>query len=197
MTDEQPTRLQTLWRSLPAPDVTLSPEEMRARARALERTLRARNWREYIAAAMVIATFGWYATLPEPATPMWPIANIAVIFGILVTVWKMRELAPRPLPPVAPTSMLVTFYRSELVRQRDGLRKVWLWYIGPSVPGCLLWFAALWIGDAEALRTTERAIALGTAAGIWLCVSAGVIGVNLMAAARLQRMIDAIDDERT
>jgi hypothetical protein len=197
MTDEQPTRLQTLWRAMPAPGVTMSPDEMRARARALERSLRARNWREYIAAAVVIAAFGWYATLPEPATPLWPIANVAIILGTLVTVWKMRHLAPRPLPPAAPTATLVIVYRAELVRQRDGLRKVWLWYIGPSAPGFVLWFIALWIGDPEALRTTERAIALATAAGIWLCVSAGIIAVNLMAAAGLQRMIDAIDDDRS
>lgn len=198
MSNEQKNHdLQSLWQSQPAPHVSISMDEMRARAATFERKVRRRNWTEYVASGFVIVAFGWYATWPEPATPLWPIANIAIIVGTLVMIWNLHRFGPDRAPDEAPVATLLDFHRGELVRQRDALRTVWLWYIGPFAPGLVLWFAALWIGTPEAQQTATWGMGLALAAGVSVAVSAGIIALNLFGAARLQRLIDEIDSYRT
>lgn len=198
MSNEQKNHdLQSLWQSQPAPQVSISLDEMRARATTFERKVRRRNWTEYVASGFVMIAFGWYATWPEPATPLWPIANIAIIVGTLVMIWNLHRFGPGRAPDDAPVATLLDFHRGELVRQRDALRMVWLWYIGPFAPGLVLWFAALWIGTPEVQQTATWGMGLALAAGVSVAVSAGIIALNLCGAAKLQRLIDEIDSYRT
>lgn len=190
--------LRSLWQSMPAPEITISADEMRARASKFQRKIRGRNMREYVAGGIVIAAFGWYATWPTPATPLWPIANLMIIAGALLVMWNLHRLArASALPPNASAASLADFQRTELARQRDALRTVWLWYIGPIVPGFALWLVAFWIGAPEAQRTTTWGMGLLGVAGLAAIVFAGIVILNLVAAARLQRLIDEIDSYRT
>lgn len=186
--------LQSLWQSMPAPQITLSVEEMRERASAFERKVRRRNMIEYVAAGIVIVMFAWYATWPAPATLLWPIANIMIIIGTLVVVRNLHRIARASATPAsAPVEALLDFHRAGLVRQRDALRTVWLWYLAPFLPGLALWFAALWVGTPSHMQTLKWSMSLGVSAAFAALVFAAIAVLNLIGAARLDRLIDELD----
>lgn len=189
----QPGDLRSLWQSMPTTPVVITAEEMRARAKKFERKVRRRNLVEYIAAAFIVVVFGWYATFPEPATPLWPIANVMIIAGVLVVVWNLHRLAKANTPPPgASAASLIDFQRAEYTRQRDALKTVWLWYIGPMVPGLVVWFIAAGSGMPH-LTPMRALLGLGGAAFAAVLVFGFIILLNLIGAARLQRMIDDLD----
>lgn len=193
----EPRDLQSLWQSMPTAPVTITVEEMRTRSLAFEKKVGRRNLIEYIASGFVIAIFAWYATWPMPATPLWPIANILIITGTLVVVWNIHRISSAARSPAsAPMESLMVFHRAELVRQRDALRTVWLWYLAPFAPGFALWLAALWIGAPAAQQTPAWGMRLGGAAVLAGVMFAGIIALNLLGAARLQRQIDELDRHR-
>lgn len=188
-----PGDLRSLWQTMPTAPITLSVEELRTRATAFERKVRRRNLVEYIATAFVVVIFGWYATFPIPATPLWPMANLMIIAGVLVVAWNLHRLARASKPPPgADAASLVDFQRAEYVRQRDALKSVWLWYIGPIIPGLIVWFIAAGVG-VPGLTPMRAAIGLGGTALIAMLVFGVIILLNLLGAARLQRMIDDHD----
>lgn len=193
MNNTQPGDLQSLWQSMPTTPVTITAEDMRARATAFQRKVRRRNLVEYIASGFVVIVFGWYATWPVPATPLWPIANIMIIIGVLAVVWNLHRLARAATPPSgASAASLIDFQRAEYVRQRNALKSVWLWYIGPVVPGLIVWFIAAGVG-MPGLIPMRAIIGLGGTALVAALVFGVIILLNLLGAARLQRMIDDLD----
>lgn len=188
-----PGDLRSLWQTMPATPVTITAEEMRLRATAFQRKVSRRNLVEYIATAVVVAAFGWYATFPVPATPLWPIANLMIVAGALVIAWNLHRLARASAPPSgASAASLIDFQRAEYVRQRDALKSVWLWYVGPVVPGFVLWLVAMGISTPD--HAPARTMAgLAATAVIAALVFGGVILLNLLGAARLQRLIEDLD----
>ena len=56
-----------------------------------------------------------------------------------------RDGASRELPADAPAGECLAVHRRQLTRQRDMLRRVGPWQIGPIVPGLALFYAGLWI----------------------------------------------------
>lgn len=188
-----PGDLRTLWQTMPTTPITLPVEQLRARATKFERKVHRRNRIEYIATAFVVVVFGWYATWPLPATPLWPIANLMIMAGALVVVWNLHRLARANTPPPgADAASLIDFQRAEYVRQRNALKSVWLWYIGPVVPGLIVWFIAAGVG-MPGLTPMRAIIGLGGTALVAALVFGVIILLNLLGAARLQRMIDDLD----
>ena len=188
-----PGDLRSLWQIMPTSPITLSVEELRAHATKFERKVRRRNLVEYIAAACVVVIFGWYATFREPATPLWPIANLMIVAGVLVVVWNLHRLARASKPPPgADAASLIDFQRAEFVRQRNALKSVWLWYIGPMIPGLIVWFIAAAVGTPN-LSPMRAAIGLGGTALVAALVFGVIILLNLLGAARLQRQIDDLE----
>ncbi|OYX48500.1 MAG: hypothetical protein B7Y90_09865 [Alphaproteobacteria bacterium 32-64-14] len=188
-----PGDLRSLWQTMPTTPVTITADEMRARATVFQRKVSRRNLVEYIASAFVIVVFGWYATWPVPATPLWPIANIMIIAGVLLIVWNLHRLArANAPPPAASAASLIDFQRAEYVRQRDALKSVWLWYIGPVVPGLILWLVAMGMGAPGHTPVRTLGSLAGTAV-VAALVFGGIILLNLLGAARLQRLIEDLD----
>ncbi len=190
-----PNDIRSLWQSIPIDPVTVSIDEMRVRAKAFEKKIRRRNFIEYAASVFVTVAFAWYATLPIGAWPLWPIANIMIIAGILVVVVNLHRKTRAATPPSgASAEALVDFQRAEFVRQRDALKTTWRWYIFPIIPGLVLWFIAMGLGFASAAGDLGRAfIVLGGAGLAALLVFAAIVLLNLLGAAHLQRQIDALD----
>ena len=83
-------------------------------------------------------------------------------------------------------------WRAELARQRDLLLTVWRWYLLPFAPGLVLMFAAMWIG-APAEHQGRIAGVLIMVILLFAAVAIGIVLLNLLAAARLQRMIEDLD----
>jgi Flp pilus assembly protein TadB len=98
--------------------------------------------------------------------------------------WQLhRRARARPLPEALAGS-LMEFHRAELARQRDALRSVWRWYIGPLVPGLVLFLCGRQIENGSWQPAAFAIVAL---------LLAGVVVLNLHAARRLQRQIDKLD----
>jgi hypothetical protein len=60
---------------------------------------------------------------------------------IVVQIYK--RASPVTLPVDLALTASLEFHRRELVRQRDLLRSVWRWYIGPIVPGLVVFYAGI------------------------------------------------------
>ncbi|MFT3723679.1 MAG: hypothetical protein QM773_08850 [Hyphomonadaceae bacterium] len=188
-----PGDLRSLWQTMPVETVTVSMEEMRAKAEAFQKRIRRRNFIEYAATVFVVTVLIWYATWPSRAGLLWPVSNSLIIVGMLIVALNLHLRARAAIPPVeASAQSLIDFQRAELTRQRDALRTVWLWYILPVVPGIILWFIA--IGIDMTARHPERAVMAlsGTSIAVVL-VFVIIILLNLLGAARLQRMIEDLD----
>jgi hypothetical protein len=185
--------LQSLWQSTPTTPISVSVDDMRARSARFAQKVRRRNMAEYIACIVGAGIFTWYATWPEPATPLWPVANMMIVAGLFVIAWNLHRLTRAMTPPEsASAESLIDFQRTEYVRQRDALKSVWLWYIGPVMPGLILWFIAAGDGTKTPDMLT-RFVGLGGAAVISLLVFGAIIGINLLGASRLQNLIDELD----
>jgi hypothetical protein len=196
MTDKpvSPGDLRSLWQTMPTDVVVMSAEEMRERARKFKRRIQRRNMIEYAACAIVVVAFGRYATFTEPATPLWPIANIAIIIGTLVIAFNLHRIARAgAAPQAASVADLIAFHRGELMRQRQALVSVWKWYLLPVAPGLLLWFAAVIVGRPDGPDGARWISAMIFAAVLTVAMFIVIILLNLLGAARLQRMIDDLD----
>jgi hypothetical protein len=84
----------------------------------------------------------------------------------------------------------IASHRRQLERQRDLLAGIWRWYLGPLVPGLVLFAVSL---PFEQSRSGPRAW-IGTAVvlSIGAAVFVGIARLNRMAARQLQRKIDAL-----
>jgi len=185
--------IRSLWQSMPVDTLAVSAEEMGAKARAFQAKIRRRNAIEYVATAFVVVIFSWYATLPSRATWLWPLANVMVVAGVLMVAVNLHRRARAVAAPEnAPAASLIRFQRAELVRQRDALKSVWLWYILPVTPGVIVWFIAFGIG-ALARDPARGVVALVSSGLVVVLVFAVIILLNLLGAAALQRQIDALD----
>ena len=189
--------LRALWQSMPTTPVIVSPAEMRAGAQKFQAHIRRRNTIEYAAILFVIAAFSWYATWPEPATPLWPIANILIVLGALVSGfnWHRRARAAS-VPAAASTAGLIEFQRSELARQRDALVSAWRWYLAPWVPGLALWLVAIWVGSIGTPHPELAPVIIGVVVLLFVIVALWVTTFQFLGAARLQRMIEDLDRHR-
>lgn len=171
-----------LWQAQPVAPLGLSAAEIRAKAGTLRGTIDARNNREWVAAAFVGVFFGFLAITGDGLVER--VGGGLTVVGTAYVAWYIRahgRVAALPgegLPCAA-------FYRRELVRQRDLLRGVWRWYLGPLVPG----MAVLLIGGL-----VRSGFALGglIAAVFVLVVFGGVGLINWLVARELTRQIDAI-----
>lgn len=184
--------IRSLWQKMPSDTVVITAEEMRAKAHTFQRRVSRRNLGEYIASAFVIVVFSWYATFPEPATPLWPIGNMLIVAATLFVAFKLHRGRAARAPLAGSVDTLIGFHRAELARQRDMLVTVWRWYLLPFLPGLVLLFVAMWIG-APPDRLVKIVSSLVLVILLFVAVAIAIILLNLLAAARLQRMIDDLD----
>lgn len=186
------SNLMRLWREQPAEAERFDVEELRRREQRLERGVRRRNLREYIAVLFVAAiTIYFIVVLDEPLTRLGCLATLA---GTAIAVWQLRRrTAIDARDPARLAAPLVVHHRDELCRQRDALRSVWLWYILPLLPGPELMLLGRHLAGHLPLASVRDA-------GIFLLmpvVGLLVLLLNLHGAHRLQRRIDALDQTLT
>jgi len=123
-----------VWQSQPVEPLIMSIDEIRKKASKFQRRIRGRNLRETVASFVAIGIFAlffkWY---PDPVQR---IGSCLTIAGYLYVIWRMNGPAAAGRVPLDATfESCLTFHRRELARQRDLLRTVWRWYLGPLVPG--------------------------------------------------------------
>ncbi|KCZ55972.1 hypothetical protein HY29_10220 [Hyphomonas beringensis] len=134
--------LQKLWAAQPVEPFSLSPDELRNRARKFQSSLRMRNMTEYLAALVVIGIFGWMAILIP--VPVVKLGAVLTIIGALYVSWKLHTYSGSGLGQGGDAAdSLIRYHRRELVRQRAALANVWRWYLLPFLPGALLFVAGV------------------------------------------------------
>jgi hypothetical protein len=180
--------LKKLWKDQSAPSVTLSADELRKEARGFQRRIGLRNLREYLAALFVLAAFARYFWVFP--FPLMRIGSGLTILGTLVIMDQLRRRASRrPMPGENVGIPCLEFHRSELVRQRDALRSVWLWYIAPLVPGLVVFRLGVETELSASGPFFQGLLPNLVLVAILLCVA----GLNFLVARLLQRRIDALD----
>ena len=174
---------KSLWRDQSAAVTVLSPVELESRFRVQRAALQRRNRIEYGAGALVIVVFLAYAALLPGA--LVKAGSLLTALGAAVVLWQLhRRASVGRAPEDAPPEALVASQMHELERQRDALRSVALWYLGPFLPGMTLFFVGIHRATPGA-SPLSLALPVGVVAGLF-----GLIwGANLLAARSLDRQI--------
>ena len=170
----------------------MSVEEVRLKASKFQGTVSMRNARELVVGALLVILFASFAWLTP--SPLGKAAELLSAAGVAFVMWQLlRQARAATIDEVCLVSDWAAFHRTQLVRQRDALRGVWLWYLAPLVPGGVLhWIAASQTDLAKgnlvaALATTGLGIL------VMVLVFGGILWLNLKAAKGLQAEIDKID----
>jgi len=181
-----------MWQQGSGEPPRFSPEE-------LQRTIKRRNLREYVAAALVLAVFAYYSWI-FPAL-LLRIGCGLIIAGTGYVIYQLhRRASARPAPADMGFQSCVNFQRSELVRQRDALRGVWSWYLLPFLPGLVVFLLGLFQFTMQVTKAAGRPFPIGPAI-LGYTLVAGCIGIiffviwlmNRKAAKNLQSQIDDLD----
>jgi hypothetical protein len=185
--------IKQIWQSQPTEGTTVTLEDIRGRAGKFQRRVASRNLREYIAGAFVVAAFGFVAW--HMSGWMIKLGSVATILATLFVTWELyRRGRARGVPGGATAAGLLAFHREELVRQREALRTVWLWYIAPFLPGLVL----IMLGRYFQVHVAGRPLAMDHMIIAFISIIMALVGailwlLNLWGAARLQNRIDELD----
>jgi hypothetical protein len=178
-----PDDLQNLWQSQQPDGFRMPLEVIRAKAMKFQRRVRFRNAREYAASLFAAAFFTWQAIVL--ADPIRRAGSVLVIAGMLYVVWHLsRWGSSREV-----TGNTLEFHRRELERQRDLLKSIWRWYLGPMIPGLLV-IGAAGLRDKGSAGHTRFVIGYLVALPLFFY---GVGLLNKRGARCLQRQIDELD----
>ena len=164
-------------------------EEVRKGASKFYRFIFWRNFLEYAAGVIVVASFAYYVfTLPEL---LQRIGSAMIVVATFYVLWQLHRRASAVPPERAGTMPLYLFVRAQLVRQRDALRGIFWWYMLPFLPG----FGLLFAGSMYAPDTHPDGPGWGDVVGITVMAAMfyGVWWINQRAVRKLQRHIDEID----
>lgn len=189
-------RLQAMWTAQPEEPFSMSSADLRVRARRLQTRIRTRNLIEYAAGALVVVAFGWVAMVASGVVAQAGAALVAL--GATYVCWRLHMLARAASrqEEAAAADNCAAFHRAELLRQRDALRAIWSWYLGPLVPGLVVFWIGVGVAPSVDLPLLGRiaivAIGLGIAAAVFFAIAAA----NAKAATALQAEIDALDRAR-
>jgi hypothetical protein len=188
--EPSPNDIGKFWRDQREEPVKMSLDEIRGKAQRHRRKILRRNGREYVAAAFVVAMFGYY---------IWHFHEwfLRIGSGLVIAgaVYVVFQLHTRGSAANAPADLGLTtgldFYRKELERQRVLLNSVWRWYLGPFVPG----LAVITLGAAitNPARSPYAWLFAGSYAVVVALAFWLVARLNQRCAGRLQRQIDELN----
>jgi len=160
----------------------LSVDTLPQHARFFQRAIWWRNVREAGGAALVLA-FNVPELFRVEDPVKWTGHLLLVIGTLFIIAYLFTRASSRAVPDGASGSALLSFHRGEIVRQRDILRAVPLWYLLPFVPGMLLTIASKWTESNGAATAGVLVVSLMFAL-VWK--------LNLWAATHLDKQLDDV-----
>ena len=190
MSDHEP--VQNLWQNQPQENFNMSIEDIRLKASRFQGTVSGRNMRELVVGAILIVVFASFAYLLP--SPLGKAAGLLSAAGVAFVMWQLiRQARAATIDEVCLVTDWARFHRAQLVRQRDALRGVWLWYLAPLVPGSVLHWIA--VSQADLAKGNLIAAVATSALGIlvMVLVFGAILWLNLKAAKGLQAEIDKLD----
>src|ERR1035437_9119581 len=134
--------IRNVWQNQPLENTPMPLEEIRQKARQFEKQINRRNLREYIGAVFVVAAFTFYI-FKFPSLTIRAGSALIIAGTLCIVVHIYKRASPGTLSVARALTASLEFPRRELVRQRDLLRSVWRWYIGPIVPGLVVFSAGI------------------------------------------------------
>ena len=126
--------IRHVWQAQGSGAAPLPIEELRKRGEKFRSTIVRRNRREYIAITLMVPYFSYFAWTARPL--LMRMGNGLIVAALFYIAYQLhRRTAISSGPEELPRQSCLAFYRAELVRQRNALRGVWKWYLGPLLPG--------------------------------------------------------------
>jgi hypothetical protein len=190
--EPSPNDLKNLWQEQKVEIMRFSVDEIRRKADTFRSKIRRRNIREYLGAAFVVLASSWYFVTINKPIPR--ISFALMIAGTLYVAYRLYRMgSARETPAGMGYATGLNYYRSELERQRDLLRRVWSWYLAPLIPGLALLIGWSLFSAPPARRWYVAAYMVVAAALFW-----GIAHLNKRAAQRLDRRImelNAMEDQ--
>jgi hypothetical protein len=181
---------QKLWQSQPTEHEVMTVADIRRKAQIFQAKIRRRNIIECVAAAFVIAMF--LPVLLYRGSWMMQAGAAMAIVAVIFVVWQLHRRASAHAVPET-SEALTAFHRTELIRQRDALRSVGVWYIAPCLPSMVMIMLGRWFQAHALHRSIEQdhlfilggsAVAVVIVLAVWL--------LNRRAATRIQGQIDSL-----
>jgi hypothetical protein len=180
-----PKGIKQAWQATSLDVDAPSIDKVRRSASAFDRQIRIRNAIEYVACIFVIVMFS-IGVFRETA-PLMKLSAALIVAGTCFVMWQLWRRGSVPeAPTTGATSELIKHHRHHLVRQRDALDSILLWYLLPFAPGMMLsFFAVPIVPGKEWAKATSILLTIAVFAGVWW--------LNKKGARRLQRAIDDLD----
>jgi hypothetical protein len=179
---------QKLWQSQTQEFDPMTLAAIHEKARTLQRKVGRRNTIEYVAGVFVV--LGFLPAVLHRGSWMMQAGGALIIAATLLVIWELhRRGSARPVPEAG--APLMDFYRAELIRQRDALRSVGVWYLGPFAPGMTLLLAGRWFQSHATRRSLGADHLVIALTGLMvIVVFVGVWLLNQRGARQLQRRIE-------
>jgi hypothetical protein len=182
--------VRKVWQNQETEGIRMSLDDIRRGAAKYRRRILWRNAREYAAGLIVLVFFA--IALWRGGDALFRTGFGLIMAGVLFVMWQLYlNGTPRKLSEQMGLASCLAFHRDELERQRDLLRGVWRWYLGPLIPGLV-------VVTIAALRVNPRHL---PHFGWWIAAYAIVAALlfvyigrlNARAADLLQRKIDQLN----
>jgi hypothetical protein len=181
---------QNLWQSQATEHEPMTIAEIHEKARTFQARVRRRNMVEYVAAA--VAILGFLPALLQRGSWMMQVGAGLVMAAIAFVVWQLHRRASAQAVPEAGEAV-TAFHRRELIRQRDAIRSVGLWYISPAIPGMAMILLGRWFQSPAPHRSVALDhLIIALVAVIAILVLLAIWLLNQRGAKRLQRRIDEL-----
>lgn len=183
--------VRNVWQKQKTEGVHMSVEEIRLRAGKYNHKISWRNAREYAAALVVTLFFAF--SFARTADPLMRAGFAIEIAGISYVCWHLYTRGSwRRLPEDLGAASSLQFHRCELERQRDLLRGVWRWYLGPMIPGLVVLMVAMARTNPGHMKHFGWFVAVYDTLVILIFVFIGWL--NKRAARGLQKKIDELSN---
>ncbi len=171
----------------------ITPDAVKGKASKLEKTVRWRNIREWVACAVVAPWFGWMA-LGAPNVLVQIGALVVVLAAFYVAYRLYRDGRTRQAPdPALNTGTALSAYHRELLRQAALLQQVPYWYVGPLALGVFI-ISAGWV--LEAVRAGQPLTGWLIYLGAVILLMVGISYLNRRVARKLYQEAATLDTSR-
>jgi hypothetical protein len=185
-----PVNPQDLWQSQPEEEMNMTLATIRSKSLKFQAKIRRRNVREYLGLVVGTVMYGafiWF--LPGLLTKAGAVLTLA---GMYFSVYQIfRDGSSQEVPVDSSAGDCLQFHRRELIRQRDMLRRVGPWQIGPVMPGFVLFFAGVWVSN---VHNTRSAVVMALSGALAVSVFGFVYWLNVRGAKKMQQELDALGE---